>query len=279
MKMDAGFELYTRNPSSGPEDGEHQGLGRLSVVQEVERQEGGGDRGDAGRQPVHVVEQVDGVGDADQPEEGDRHVDRRRSGPGQGQPAPDDHRRPHDLTAQLLVGLEVEEVVDEPDQEQEGAGAEHHPGLRRERHEGEVDRGNHGEDRPAAQQGRRLLVPAVALGTRHNPPAPRQGTHHRGQHERAGEREDDWQEINGVHCKDFGVRILDFRFHPPHPPGPPFARVGKGSGAASGDRTRPGRRLSGPGPAWQMRNGRWHKALGSSACLPCVMFHLPCCHQ
>ena len=111
--------VHQESQQPGPEDGEHQGLGRLSVAQEGERQEGGGDRGDAGRQPVHVVEQVDGVGDTDQPEEGDRHVDRRRSGPGQGQPAPDDRRRPHDLTAQLLVGLEVEEVVDEPDQEQE----------------------------------------------------------------------------------------------------------------------------------------------------------------
>src|SRR5439155_25844312 len=65
------------------------------------------------------------------------------------------------------------------------------------RHEGEVDGGNRGADGHAAQQGRGLLVPAVALGTRDHAPAPCQGTHHRGEHDRTGEREGDRQEIDG----------------------------------------------------------------------------------
>ena len=93
MKLTPGFNCTPGIPAARPRRRRASGP-RPELPRKVSPKEGGGDRGDAGRQPVHVVEQVDGVGDTDQPEEGDRHVDRWRSGPGQGQPAPNDRRRP-----------------------------------------------------------------------------------------------------------------------------------------------------------------------------------------
>ena len=40
-----------------------------------ERQRNGRDRRDAGGEAVHVIEQIDGVGDADQPKNGDPNID------------------------------------------------------------------------------------------------------------------------------------------------------------------------------------------------------------
>jgi hypothetical protein len=172
--------VHQESHERGGEDGEQESVGRLPIAHEAGREEGGGDRGDARRQPVHVVEQVDRIGDADQPDERDRHVEHGCLRPGQREPEGNHDRRSHDLADQLLVRLEADQIVQQPDQEQERACAQDHEERGRKRHQGQVDQGHRDEDRHAPHQGCGLLVPAIALGSRHQTSLPCLGTHQGG---------------------------------------------------------------------------------------------------
>ena len=140
MKMEAGLKLYTRNPSQrGAKTGNSTASGACPSARKLAARKTAAIADNPGRQPVHVVQQVDGVGDTHQPEERQGHV-HRDDGPGQGQPPPSDHRRPEDLPDQLLVRLDVQAIVRQSNQEHPGAAAEHHQPafhLANQGHEGE----------------------------------------------------------------------------------------------------------------------------------------------
>ena len=90
----------------------------------VQGEEAGGDRGDGGGDAVHVIQQVDGVRHADEPENADR---RREYGIVHRRDA--DAAREHDrhgseLCADLRDGAEAARVVDEAGDEDDRAAAE-----------------------------------------------------------------------------------------------------------------------------------------------------------
>ena len=72
----------------GGEDTQHPGLIQPGGVVngELKAEKKGGNGRNAGREAVHIVQQVDGVGDADQPEECDQDVERVEARPRQEQP-------------------------------------------------------------------------------------------------------------------------------------------------------------------------------------------------
>lgn len=142
----------------------HQGFIELTRSHEAKRYETGSDDCDAWRQTIHVVEQVYGVGNTDQPEDSERHVKEKRSGPWERQPVIDHKGGTHDLPNQFLIRLYVKDVVDEADEKQEGAGKEHYPtvrGWRTKDQEADYDRK---PDRDSAQHGGWFLVPTVRFG-------------------------------------------------------------------------------------------------------------------
>jgi hypothetical protein len=114
---------------SRAERAEHHRFRMLVVEEEVDGKRAGCDRRDSRRQTVHVVEHVHGVGDADQPDERDGHVQDRPARPRKHEPEEDDRRRAQQLTDELLIRLEVQEVIDQAEDEQRRAGAEDRPGL------------------------------------------------------------------------------------------------------------------------------------------------------
>ncbi len=105
---------------------QHQRFRQLSRAEKAERQKSRGNDCDARRQAVHVVEQVYGIGDSDQPEDRQRHVQCRVAGPWQTQAVIDHEGRTHHLPDQFLIRLGVQKIVRQADQEQESAGAHHH---------------------------------------------------------------------------------------------------------------------------------------------------------
>ena len=140
MKILAGWKLWGRKPRQMPQvttamSGPMLSVGRLPEVLEVEAVDGQRPRGDGhhpGGQPVEPVDQVDGVGDGDDPQRGQQRRPLRGQlhQPGQGhlelEPG-----HPHEvedgggqhLAGHLGRGRHVPEVVDDPDHE-DGRGPE-----------------------------------------------------------------------------------------------------------------------------------------------------------
>ena len=86
----------------------------------VDCEEGEGDAGHRCREPVHVVEQVEGVRDADQPDDRDRVADKPVAHQLHVGSGPEHDRRSADLCGELRKGRQAEEVVCEPGREDEG---------------------------------------------------------------------------------------------------------------------------------------------------------------
>ena len=125
----------------------HEDRRRIEVVEEESQQDSGKDRrcdghaidpaeheedeakdrGDqryACRQAVHVVEKVEGIGDADDPEECDYDVEAGDTGPLEDEAELDERQGHQDLADQLYVGFELPEVVVEADHEHARGAAE-----------------------------------------------------------------------------------------------------------------------------------------------------------
>ena len=136
---------------------------RRRVDREVEACDGRERR----RQAVHVVEQVEGVGDPHEPEDGDRdaqHVVRHELDPQAGRDRDPGGR---DLRCELRQRAQMADVVDDPcDEEQPASGQD--PGeLPRRLHgtDGDRERDAGGEpagDADAAERRRGALVPALS---------------------------------------------------------------------------------------------------------------------
>ena len=70
-------EVVDEEPEQAPHEGdEHEADEELAEDPGVDEQHQRGHEGDAGGEPVHVVEQVEGVRDAHHPDEGEGHVER-----------------------------------------------------------------------------------------------------------------------------------------------------------------------------------------------------------
>jgi hypothetical protein len=109
-------EADARSAERGGDDG-HGELVRAQI-DHGERQRR--DRPDAGAQPVHVVEEVDGIGDADDPQRGERDDRQRR--PVQEEVEPDTQQRQahaghaggSHLPEKLVPRREAADVIQEP---------------------------------------------------------------------------------------------------------------------------------------------------------------------
>lgn len=112
----------------GERYGEHHET-RLPLDREEYGHVSGRNRRHAGSHPIHVVEQVQGICDADEPEERDRPVD--PVDPGQLEPdATEQHdQRGDELAAEFGERRQIDKVVDEP--QQEGQRRRHHEPLPR----------------------------------------------------------------------------------------------------------------------------------------------------
>ena len=123
-------KLKRRKPRQAPHEGhEQEAHEQLAEHDGVEQQHPAGHEGDPRREPVHVVEEVEGVRDPHDPEHGDHDVhplvgQERRAHVGQ-----DHHQRGRDLAQGLHRGVEAvaQDVVAEAHREGEGgADAEGH---------------------------------------------------------------------------------------------------------------------------------------------------------
>jgi hypothetical protein len=96
-KIEAGWTLKTRNPALAPS--------RLARYRSVHRRPGqqtdAGDERDAAAETVHVVEQVERVRNADDPEEREHGVGDRRLGPVEPIAEEQEERRDRDLRDEL----------------------------------------------------------------------------------------------------------------------------------------------------------------------------------
>ena len=104
---------------SGEREGERE-VARMDGDR-VDREEGERDPGHRRRQPVHVVEQVEGVRDADEPDDGDRVADELVVDELHVRPGAEHDRRSADLGGELRERRQAEEVVGEAGQEDERA--------------------------------------------------------------------------------------------------------------------------------------------------------------
>ncbi len=101
-------------------DGDDEHEPRLVLEPGVDREERERDHGEARREPVHVVEQVEGVRHPDEPDDAERPreqrgVDELHVGAGR-----EDDRSRTELRGELRGGRQRAQVVDEPGEEEEG---------------------------------------------------------------------------------------------------------------------------------------------------------------
>ena len=139
----------------------HRQRGR-TTGREGGQEEHTGNRGDAGRQTVDVVEQVEGVGDADDPHEREQRIDGRAAGDVCRRHQKHDDGGDDGLRDELGRGAEVREVVERPEHEhQPGADEQRQQRLQRRTEERGAEEGR--DNRVAPQNRDGLGMPAVAL--------------------------------------------------------------------------------------------------------------------
>ncbi len=153
--------------AAGRADQDHQQphfRGRTDIdrggLQQAERQRGRRDQRDAGTQPVHVVEQVEGVGQAHHPDQGAGHVQGHRLEPVEPVIEEQQHRRQRDLRDQLGRRLQRDDIVDQSDAEHQQR-TDHQD---RDLGGGVADQRHHQQRQPnadAAEQRHRTTMPAI----------------------------------------------------------------------------------------------------------------------
>ncbi len=114
-------QVEREEPRAREAEREREDEHRLVLVlrQRVDREVRARDRGQRRREPVHVVEQVEGVRDPDEPEEADRPRQDVVLDDLDAQAAREHDHGGADLRGQLGEGAQVTEVVDEPGREEE----------------------------------------------------------------------------------------------------------------------------------------------------------------
>ena len=168
-------KVVRQEAEAGEADAEGEGRDEMVRVlrERIEREEGARDRGQGRREPVHVVEQVEGVRHADEPHDAE-HRRRDVVADDLDADAGDEHEGGGgELGPELRERREVVDVVEQPGHEEDGAAAE--DAAERVVHRDQPGRGGDaaggeqaGEDAAAAEQGRRALVPAVGARSGHD---------------------------------------------------------------------------------------------------------------
>ncbi len=158
------------------------------------------DEADASAQPVHVVEQVEGIGQPDDPEDGQQRVERQGFDPCQPVTEEDEHGRESDLRHELRVRLQRNQVVRDADDEHGGAADEEPEQLTRidqQRAEHEHREGN----RNSAKQRCRVSMPAILAGFRDVTQPDSQEAAQRDEQNRERETRDGAREELGRHLR------------------------------------------------------------------------------
>ena len=133
----------------------------------VDREDGARDRGERRGQAVHVVEQVEGVRDPDEPHQAERGREQVVGDDLDREPGDEHEAGRCELGRELRDRLQRVEVVGEPGEEEDRAAGDDPAELaarvdRADRERG-ADSGDEArEDADAAEDGRRALVPALA---------------------------------------------------------------------------------------------------------------------
>jgi hypothetical protein len=166
------------------ERGHDRGAAPVAVDHEEGEPEAAGDRRHAAGQPVHVIEQVDRVGDPHDPEEGDQDVEHRVRGQPQHEPELDQETPQDDLGHQLHRRGQRPDVVPQPN----GGGCQRDHEERSEARDRAVQPTQAGrdahDDGSAPQQRDRLPVPAVLARRLHQPEPRGQALQGEGRQER-----------------------------------------------------------------------------------------------
>ena len=148
--------------------------------QQIDEQRDAGNQRDAAAETVHVVDEIEGVRQTDDPHERQQHVERRRRHP--IEPVVEEHedRRDDDLGDQLRGRLQRQHIVDEADEEDERGRSDEHGHSRGDpKHNGaEKQRDRDGD---AAEQRHRPPVPAIFARRRHEAEPQRHDTRERHQ--------------------------------------------------------------------------------------------------
>ena len=170
-----GRQVANQEARQGADEGRgHARAGPVAVHQEEDEPEGRRDGREASREPVHVVQQVDGVGNADDPQDRQDHVDGGVGVQPEDEAQLDKDRRHHDLGDQLHGRAERAEVVVEPQQghrdgqhERDGRAATARPDP-----DESGQRSRH--DAHPAQERNGPPMPPVRARRHHQPRPPRQ---------------------------------------------------------------------------------------------------------
>ena len=174
IKNPGGMEVENEESQGGARQRQrYQGHKQYAVEKRVDKEDPAGDDGDPSGKAVHVVDEVEGVGDANNPENG------HGNGQDRGEHLKSDARvnggaGRHDLSQQLCVGGGFLDVVDEPHQKHEASTDE-------DANEGlvvldgdELEEGHEGGriDGHPTEEGRLALMPPIGSG-RGDPPSPK----------------------------------------------------------------------------------------------------------
>ncbi len=119
---DLGRREIARQESADGADERHgdERARQVALPDEEEQPERRRHDGDRARQPVHVVEEVERVGDADDPEQREQHVGERKAGEPEGEPEEEQDAAEQELGQQLGLRTQAAHVVDETDQRHRG---------------------------------------------------------------------------------------------------------------------------------------------------------------
>ncbi len=131
-----------------------------------EREASGGDDTEAARESVHVVEQVERVREADEPEDADRPAERLVRDELDRDRAVEDEVGGHELGAELRGRMQVDDVVEQAEREDDRAGADDRQHLARDPDRADRGRDDDGDreagvDPDPSERRRRARVPAV----------------------------------------------------------------------------------------------------------------------
>ena len=162
------------------------------------KEEDAGHGGNARRQPVDVVEQVERVGDAHDPDERQQRIQRDDSGEARGRHQEHDdagHDRLHD---ELGRRAEVKDVVEGPEREHQARRDEerHERHERCAQHRRDCERGRH---RAAAEQRDGFPMPAIAMRPGEGANPMRERSTKRSQGCREGEASEQGEQYRSVH--------------------------------------------------------------------------------
>ena len=102
----------------------------MSAYKKRDAEKDAGDDRYAASQPIHVVQKINRVGDADEPENGNEIVDDFRTGQRQSHSEIDDRGRSDHLRYEFGIRFELIDVIKQARKKQQGCGKQNRIGIR-----------------------------------------------------------------------------------------------------------------------------------------------------